>query len=60
MKRFLHLFAFSFVSALLFAEDELIKFGDFEQWITRNYKESAVIGGKRKTLLEVGPTSTWP
>lgn len=45
---------------MLSAEDELIKFGDFEQWIERSYKESAIIGGNRKTLLEVGPTAHWP
>ena len=60
MKRFLRLFVLLIVSLPLFAEDEFLKFGDFEQWITRHYKESAVIGGKRKTILEVGPTSTWP
>ena len=60
MIRFFRLCFLLLVSATLFAEDELIKFGDFEQWVTRNYKESAIIGGKHKTILEVGPTSTWP
>lgn len=35
-----------------------IKFGDFDQWVTRNIKESAIIGGKTKTVYEIGPTST--
>lgn len=35
-----------------------IKYGDFSQWVTRNVKESAIIGGKTKTLYEVGPTNT--
>ncbi len=39
---------------------ELMKFGDFEQWITRDVKESALVGGKTRTLYEVGPTQTWP
>lgn len=40
------------------AQTELIKFGDFETWITRHVKESALMGGKTKTLYEVGPTAT--
>lgn len=28
-----------------------IKYGDFSNWVTRNLKESAVIGGKEKTSL---------
>lgn len=35
-----------------------IKFGDFNQWVTRNLKESAVIGGKERTVYEIGPTAT--
>lgn len=42
------------------AGDELIKFGDFEQWITRTVKESKLVGGNTRTLYEVGPTQTWP
>lgn len=38
--------------------EEPIKFGDFEQWVTRHIKESGILGGARKTLMEVGPTST--
>ena len=37
---------------------EKVPYGDFEQWITRTIKESAVIGGKSKTLYEIGPTQT--
>ena len=37
---------------------ELLPFGDFNSWITRNIKESAIIGGKNKTLYEIGPTQT--
>lgn len=37
---------------------EPIKFGDFNQWVTRNIKESAALGGQTKKLYEVGPTST--
>lgn len=37
---------------------EPIKFGNFDNWVTRNIKESAVIGGKTKTTYEIGPTQT--
>ena len=40
-------------------EEELIKFGDFDTWITRDIKESALVGGKHQTLYEVGPTGTF-
>ncbi len=36
---------------------ERIKFGDFENWVTRDITESVVIGGKHKTVYEVGPTT---
>lgn len=60
MKRFV-LAAAGLTVALsgVFAETkEKVAFGDFEQWITRTIKESAVIGGKQKTLYEIGPTQT--
>lgn len=37
---------------------EYIKYGDFNQWVTRNIKESAVLGGHDKALYEIGPTQT--
>lgn len=37
---------------------ELIRFGDFNHWVTREIKESAVIGGKTKQVYEIGPTTT--
>lgn len=37
---------------------EYIPFGNFNSWITRNINESSVIGGKDKTLYEIGPTAT--
>lgn len=39
--------------------EELIKFGNFDQWITREIKESSIIGGNSKTLLEVAPNGKW-
>lgn len=37
---------------------EPIKFGDFDSWVTRIIKESAVLGGNYKTLYEIGPEQT--
>lgn len=37
---------------------EYFKYGDFNNWITRHIPESSVLGGKTKTLYEVGPTQT--
>jgi len=37
---------------------EPIKFGNFDQWITRNIKESKLLGGKTKQVFEIGPTAT--
>lgn len=37
---------------------EPIRFGDFEQWVTRDIKESAIIGGARKKVYAIGPTAT--
>ncbi len=42
------------------AQEELMKYGDFERWITREVKESVLVGGKLRTLYEIGPTQTWP
>lgn len=35
-----------------------LKYGDMEQWITRNIKESRVIGGNTRQVYEIGPTQT--
>lgn len=37
---------------------EKVPMGDFEQWAVRYIEESAVVGGKTKTLYVVGPTDT--
>jgi hypothetical protein len=37
---------------------ELVPFGNFESWTVRYIKESALIGGKTKTLYMIGPTDT--
>lgn len=38
---------------------EPIRFGDFSQWISRTVKESKALGGKSKTLYEIGPEATF-
>ena len=37
---------------------EPIAFGNMNQWVTRNIKESGLIGGKTKQVFEIGPTRT--
>lgn len=37
---------------------ELIPFGDMDQWVDRQIKESAIIGGNMKHVYAVGPTTT--
>ena len=41
------------------AQARLFNFGDFDQWIVRNIKESRIIGGNTKHLYEIGPTAEW-
>ena len=36
-----------------------IKFGQFDQWLTRNIKESLVIGGHTRTIYAIAPNGTW-
>lgn len=45
-------------SAIRADKFEPIKYGDFEQWVTRKIPESKVLGGKTKTLYEIAPTHT--
>lgn len=35
-----------------------IKYGDFNNWLTRNIKESLLLGGETKTVYEVCPSGT--
>lgn len=61
-----HMKKFAFLLAILLIAPntikaqriERLKYGDFNNWITRIISESAVIGGHNKTLYEVGPTTT--
>ncbi len=51
-----------FLSSFIFSTQALrlepIKYGDMENWVTRNISESAIIGGNHKTLYEIAPTTT--
>ena len=38
---------------------EFLPFGTFDQWLTRNIKESKLIGGKTKTIYAIAPNATW-
>ncbi|MBQ0069963.1 MAG: PCMD domain-containing protein [Bacteroidales bacterium] len=61
MKRLvLSLLTIAAATATSMAADKVVplKFGDFDQWVTRHIKESAVIGGETKTIYEIGPTRT--
>ena len=35
-----------------------IKYGNMDNWVIRNIKESGIIGGKKKVVYAVGPNST--
>lgn len=39
---------------------EPIKYGDFSNWVTRDVKESKLLGGKTKTLNEIAPSRHIP
>lgn len=39
---------------------EPIKFGDFSNWVTREVKESKLLGGDTKTLYEIAPSKHIP
>ena len=50
---------YSLFSTNLLAEEELIKYGNFDSWITRSIKESVLVGGNTQTLYEIGPKGTF-
>lgn len=37
---------------------EMLPFGDMDQWVNREIKESGIIGGHTKNVYAVGPTQT--
>ena len=36
---------------------EMVPFGDMDQWVDRQIKESGIIGGNTKNVYAIGPTS---
>ncbi|MDE5773326.1 MAG: PCMD domain-containing protein [Muribaculaceae bacterium] len=61
--RLKHILLSAAVSATLCAHGlrlEPIKYGNMENWVTRDVNESKVIGGKTKTIYEIGPTGKAP
>lgn len=38
---------------------EYLRYGNFDTWLVRNIKESGIIGGHTKTLVEIGPNAVW-
>ena len=59
MKKTILTMVLSILTVCVMAEDEMFKFGGFDTWITRNIRESVLVGGKHRTLYEVGPTGTF-
>lgn len=60
MKRSIITVFSAFLALAGFAQsEELIKFGNFDQWLQRDIKESAIIGGETRTLFEVAPQAHW-
>ncbi len=55
MKRYIFFTLQMLCVQFAFSQAELLKYGDFESWITRDIKESALMGGQTKRLYEVGP-----
>lgn len=55
MKKTILTMVLSMLTVCVMAEDEMFKFGGFDTWITRNIRESVLVGGKHRTLYEVDP-----
>ena len=57
--RYLYLLILSVLALASSAQKrELLPFGDMEQWVTRRFTESKVLGGKERTLYAIAPTTT--
>lgn len=52
-------FSLLFVSVLAFGQTvEPLPYGDMNRWVTRNIKESHIIGGNMRSCYAIGPTRT--
>lgn len=60
MKKIIITFAFSLMAVAISSAQtiEKIKFGDFNNWVTRVLTESKVIGGATKNVYAIGPSMT--
>ncbi len=58
IRRFISSLAATCVIAAAAQKTEPIKYGDFNQWVTRNIKESHIIGGNTRQVYEIGPEKT--
>ncbi|MCR5821164.1 MAG: PCMD domain-containing protein [Bacteroidaceae bacterium] len=59
MKRLLLFTFIALTGAQLPAQVASLKYGDFDHWLSREVKESAILGGATKTLYEVTNATTW-
>ena len=48
---------FSSLSLMAQHKVEMIPFGDMDQWVDRQIKESSIIGGNTKNVYAIGPTT---
>ncbi len=58
MKRFFSLILISIAFVASGQKMEKLPYGDMNQWVTRDIKESRVIGGDWKKCYAIGPTTT--
>ena len=54
-KSFSLLFTLLVVFTTFAQRREAIPFSDFEHWVTRNMRESALLGGNDRTLYAIAP-----
>lgn len=47
------------ISLNAFSEEGQLSYSNFDTWITRNIKESILVGGQMRTLYEIGPTGSF-
>lgn len=58
MKKILLISLAAAMASSSMAEVQPIPFGNMNQWVTRNIKESSLIGGNTKQVYEIAPTKT--
>ncbi len=60
IKSYLAAFFVLFCVADIYAQQEAtqLKYSDMNNWVTREFRESSIIGGTKRTLYEIGATDT--